>query len=176
MIWGKENLSKEEVEGKDILEVGSLNVNGSLRDYVQGFEPSSYVGIDIRPGLGVDRVQPIETFTDGWGFDLIIATEVLEHIKDWRKAVEMIKFNCKLNGIILLTTRSIGFPVHNEPDDFWRFGKGDLVGIFSDCKILKIEPDPQVPGIFIKVQKPQGFFPTDLKHIAVYGMKEGKRV
>jgi hypothetical protein len=33
-----------------------------------------------------------------------------------------------------------------------------------------------VPGIFIKVQKPQGFFPTDLKHISVYSVKEEKRV
>ena len=40
------NLSKSEIEGKDILDVGNLNVNGSARDAVL----SSYKLYEIIPG------------------------------------------------------------------------------------------------------------------------------
>ncbi len=41
--FGKSQLSYNKVNNKNILEVGSFNVNGSLRAYVEDLEPLSYV-------------------------------------------------------------------------------------------------------------------------------------
>jgi hypothetical protein len=39
--------------GKKVFEVGSVNINGSIRSF---FENSEYLGIDVAPGPGVDVV------------------------------------------------------------------------------------------------------------------------
>ena len=62
-----------------VLEVGSLNVNGTARD---AFPGSFWVGVDSRPGNGVSMdvdafalpVRPL--------FDLVVCCEVLEHVED----------------------------------------------------------------------------------------------
>ena len=40
-------------KGKRVLEVGSLDINGSVRGYFQDCE---YIGLDVGPGPGVDVV------------------------------------------------------------------------------------------------------------------------
>ena len=54
--FGKRALFREEIEGKKIIEVGSLNINGSLRDMVIKYNPNSYAGIDLTQGPGVDMI------------------------------------------------------------------------------------------------------------------------
>ena len=50
-------ISKPEFfKGKVVLEIGSRNVNGSLRNIIKNYEPLSYTGIDIIDGEGVDIV------------------------------------------------------------------------------------------------------------------------
>jgi hypothetical protein len=39
--------------GVSVLEVGSLNINGTVRDF---FDAKEYVGVDLIEGPGVDRV------------------------------------------------------------------------------------------------------------------------
>ena len=48
------NLKGEEIENKLILEVGSYNVNGSLRLLIESYCPLEYIGVDIEKGPGVD--------------------------------------------------------------------------------------------------------------------------
>lgn len=56
LSFGIKNLNKEEIENKRFLEVGSLCVNGSLRPFIENFNPMEYIGIDIEKGSGVDLV------------------------------------------------------------------------------------------------------------------------
>ncbi len=55
-------LDKAEFEGKSVLEVGSLNVNGNLGLIAKKFGPMLYIGIDSQKGDGVDRVISLENF------------------------------------------------------------------------------------------------------------------
>lgn len=160
--FGITSLSKEDIKGKKVLEVGSRNINGSLRHYILKFSPFEYVGVDIDKGDGVDVICNAEDLAKKFGrnsFDLVISTEGLEHMKNWKKCVSNIKSVCK--DIILLTTRSLGFPKHNEPD-YWRFSIEDIGYIFSDFEILKIEKDNQVPGVFLKAKKKKNYKELDL--------------
>ena len=56
MAFGQSMLTADNVRGKTVIEVGSMNVNGSLRGHVTALSPASYVGIDFMAGSGVDVV------------------------------------------------------------------------------------------------------------------------
>ena len=40
----------DDVAGKSVLEVGALDVNGSVRSHIELLRPSRYVGVDLEPG------------------------------------------------------------------------------------------------------------------------------
>jgi SAM-dependent methyltransferase len=179
IIFGAKNLTKKEIKGKKIIEVGSYNVNGSLRPIIESMNPLEYVGVDIERGTGVDIVCNAENIVEKFGeeaFDVVISTELLEHIKDWRKVISNLKNICKTNGVILITTRSYGFGHHAYPYDFWRYELGDMEEIFSDCKILILEKDSQAPGVFVKIKKPNRFVERDLTDYKLYSIVANKRV
>lgn len=179
IIFGVKNLSKDEVKGKRIIEVGSYDTNGSLRPVIEMWQPAEYVGVDIKRGPGVDIICSADNLVDKFGkesFDMVISTELFEHVKDWRKAISNIKNICKTNGIILITTRSYGFAYHSYPYDFWRYELDDMKNIFSDCRILTLKKDPQDPGVFLKVKKPGNFFEKDPRDYKLYNIVINKRV
>ena len=174
--FGK-RIIESEIKDLDVLEVGSYDVNGSLRNIITRFKPSTYTGVDISNGPGVDVVCDARDIIHEFGeenFDFVISTELLEHAEDWKEVIHNIKTVCKEGGIILITTRSFGFPFHAYPNDFWRYEIEDMKKIFSDCEILILEKDPQVPGVFIKVRKPIDFVENAL-NIDLYSMQTGRR-
>ena len=109
-------------------------------------------------------------------FDLVISTELMEHVKDWRRVVSNIKNICKPDGTILITTRSYGYPIHSYPYDFWRYEPEDMKEIFSDCNVVALERDFEVPGVFVKVRKPSDFSERDLSKYQLHSMVAGKRI
>lgn len=171
--FGKKNLIVEDVKGKKIIEVGSLDINGSLRPYIMTLGPLSYIGIDIEKGNGVDIICNAEHMVERFGkeiFDVVISTETLEHVEDWTKVISNIKNICKPNGIILITTCSYGYGYHACPYDFWRFEPDDMVNIFSDCKVLSLEKDSKIYAVSIKVRKPDNFIEKDLSDYKLYNI------
>lgn len=143
--FGKENIQRYEIEGKDILEIGSRDINGTLRHHLQTFNPRNYIGIDIEQDNYVDMVEDITNDKIFLGrtelFDAVISTEVMEHVENWRKAIQNMKRLVKVGGFILITTRSKGFTLHNYPVDFWRYEVSDMEKIFSDFTKVIIKPD-----------------------------------
>jgi SAM-dependent methyltransferase len=181
VYFALENLTKEEVAGRTVLEVGSRDVTGSLRRLIENWRPSKYVGSDIESGLGVDVICPAEKIAERFGsnsFDLVLSTELLEHVLDWRTVISNIKQVCKPNGIILVTTRSRGFPYHGYPNDFWRYEERDMKTIFADCEILALEKDSSEssPGVFVKVRKPLDFVEIDLRNHRLHRVRRPTRI
>ena len=171
--FGNNNLTEADIFNKKVIEVGSRNVNGTLRTIIQKYNPKSYVGVDIIAGADVDEICDVNNLSDRFGcesFDVVISTEMLEHVKDWRKAIFNLKDVLKVNGILLLTTRSIGFPQHNYPFDFWRFETDDMKFIFSDMDILALEKENSEPGVFIKARKPTSFKGLNLDSYELYSI------
>ncbi len=165
MEFGRVNLKEEDIRGKSVIEVGSRDINGSLRPIVEALGPSSYVGVDIQIGPGVDLICDASDLLARFGserFDVVIACEVVEHVRDWRKAISNFKHILKPGGVVLITTRSKGFRYHAYPFDFWRFEALDMKVIFSDCVIEELERDPVAPGVFIKARRPIAFSENDV--------------
>jgi len=170
--------TKSYLDRKEVLEVGSRHYTGSPRVLVERYNPASYIGVDIARGPGVDVVCDATRLTNQFGlatFDVVIATEVLEHIEDWRGAISNIKHVLKPDGIIIATTRSKGFPLHGYPSDYWRYELSDIKSIFSDMRIQSIEPDPDLPGVFFVVSKPKTFRECSLDEIVLHSMVTGSR-
>jgi SAM-dependent methyltransferase len=179
IVFGVKCLDKKDIERKKVIEIGSYHKDGSLRPIIQNWKPSSYLGIDIRKGTGVDMICNVENLVDVFGkecFDIVICTELLEHVRDWKRAVSNIKNICKRGGIILITTRSHGYWYHAAPIDFWRYERHDMKNIFADCKIELLEKDFQAPGVFAKIRKPRKFVEKDLSTYKLYNIISNKRV
>lgn len=101
---------KDNFYNKDVLEVGSLNINGTVRDY---FFNCNYTGIDIGAGDGVDVVCEGQNFNAAdASFDTIISCECFEHNPYWKETfLNMIRM-CKNNGLIIFTCATTGRPEH----------------------------------------------------------------
>ena len=56
IAFGERVLQPADVAGREVLEVGAFDVNGSIRPFVESLQPGRYVGVDIAPGPGVDEV------------------------------------------------------------------------------------------------------------------------
>lgn len=172
------HLTPEEVADKKVIEVGSMNVNGSARSFLETLKPQSYLGVDLAEGPGVDRICDIADLYQRFGkdqFDLVISTELLEHVEDWRGAISNLKAVLKPGGALLITTRSRGFRYHGYPFDFWRYELSDLQAIFSDLQIEALEKDPLSPGVFVKARKPIEFIENDLGDYRLYSIIAKRR-
>ncbi len=103
-----------------ILDVGAMDVNGTLRDC----SPPGcvYVGVDLALGPGVDLVleDPYSfPFSDGY-FDAVISTSCLEHDQMfWLTFLEMLRVT-RRGGYLYMNCPSNG-EYHAYPSDNWRF-------------------------------------------------------
>ena len=130
-----------------LLEVGSLNVNGSLREVL----PVDF-GIDMRDGDGVDSVclaEDLPTKHPGpWG--AIACANMLEHAEHWDKVMKGMWDVLAPNGLLLLITCNQYKALHGYPNDYWRFDqlffrqmfKGQFLYAiatigFSECVIVQ---------------------------------------
>jgi SAM-dependent methyltransferase len=163
-IFATRTLTPEQVKGKRVVEAGAYNYNGSARDALCVHDPASYLGTDAQPGPGVDLVCPAEKLPVVLGddsADVLISTEMLEHAVDWRGAVAGMVRILAPGGLLLLTTRSAGFPFHPHPLDCWRYSVEQMDGIAEACGLeviqLEPDPDPSQPGVFLLARKPEGW-------------------
>jgi SAM-dependent methyltransferase len=166
-----------DVTGKKVLEAGAFDVNGSARPLVEALQPRSYIGIDIRKGPCVDVVCNVSHLTERFGsdeFDIVITTEMLEHVENWRAAMTNLKDVLKPGGVLLLTTRRIGFHFHGYPNDYWRYEPADLNAIFADFAEVRIETLPH-HGIAMQATKPlSNWEPEPLDDIELYRVQRGR--
>jgi len=169
----------EQFRGKRVLEVGSRYVNGSVRPFIEKIcSPKEYIGIDIEKGRYVDMVLPAERLVEHFGkesFDVVVSTELLEHVKDWRLVINNMKDVLKPNGLIFITTVSHGFQYHGYPNDYWRYEIGDMKRIFSDFVLLCIQKFEDYNGLVLKALKPENYVKNNLEEIALYNIAVGRR-
>lgn len=106
--------------GFTIVEIGSLNVNGSLRDVSP--KGVRYIGLDFAPGDGVDIVleDPYALpLADGTA-DVVVSSSCFEHAQFfWLTFLEAMRM-LRPEGVFYLNAPSNGF-FHRWPVDCWRF-------------------------------------------------------
>ena len=80
-----------------------------------------YVGIDIRPGPGVDRVADVEAlpYADG-SIGTLIAMNTFEHVPRFWRGFEEVYRVLRPDGAFLISC-PFYFHIHDHPSDYWRF-------------------------------------------------------
>lgn len=113
--------------GKKVLEVGSLDINGSVRGF---FTDCQYTGIDLGEGKGVDVVAHVTDYhrLDDGEFDAIVSTETLEHDHAWAKSLTAMYRLLKPNGLLLVTCAAPNRPEHGT----MRTGSADASPFTAD--------------------------------------------
>lgn len=159
IAWAASAIGPDLATGKTVCEVGSYNVNGSIRPGIESHGPESYLGVDISEGPGVDLVANVEDLPDRFpdGFGLVVSTEMLEHVEDWKAALRGLVLLVAPGGHLAVSTRSLGFPYHPYPVDTWRYSPNDMRAILEGAglTVVSCDPDEEQPGVFAVAAKPK---------------------
>jgi cephalosporin hydroxylase len=108
----------ENIQNKKILDVGSYDVNGTMKPI---FEQGQYIGLDMEKGPNVDVVGKSHEipFIDNF-FDIVISSSCFEHDDMfWVSFKEMCRV-LKPSGYMYIQAPQNG-PYHGWPGDNWRF-------------------------------------------------------
>ena len=136
-----------------VLEVGSYNVNGSVRDHFHNF--SSYTGVDFRPGPNVDEVCLAHDMDFDVKFDVVISSSMLEHDRHWRDSITNMESHLKDDGILLLSWGAANNdphgPDHSDDGEFHALPAGHVFKLLRDLGMyiheFKYEPEDTQRGI-----------------------------
>lgn len=101
-----------------VCELGSRDVNGSPREVFQDFR-NLYVGVDLRPGPGVDVVADASDWNLGASilFDLVVCTECLEHAPNAALICDNAFRLLRSGGVFLVTAAGVKRAPHSVNGD-----------------------------------------------------------
>ena len=97
-------------EGRRVLEVGSLDINGSVRS---AFTDCEYTGADLAAGPGVDIVCPGQMLGFATGhFDVSVSCECFEHNPYWVETWANMLRMTRSGGLVLMSCATTGRREH----------------------------------------------------------------
>ena len=98
-----------------VFEVGSQNINGSVRDFFPN--ATEYLGVDLGMAPDVDWVVPGELaeLSDCWA-DIVVSTECFEHCEGWHLVFLNMTRILNLGGLFVFTCAGIGRATHGTID------------------------------------------------------------
>lgn len=103
--------SQDLVIGGRILEIGSYDVNGSMRGAFAG--AAHYTGVDLDVGPGVDVVGYGHEFrSPGTEYDIVVSGECFEHDPHWVETLRNMVSLAKPGGVVAFSCASRGRAEH----------------------------------------------------------------
>lgn len=115
-----------------------LDIGCGVKPYLPLVAPyaASYRGLDFVPGPMVDDVGRAETLPyEDRSFDLVLCTQVLEHVTEPALVIREIARVLEPTGVALVSTHGV-FLYHPDPAetdrDYWRWTHSGLHKLFSD--------------------------------------------
>lgn len=134
-----------------------------LADMRPLFPGREYVGCDMRPGPGVDRVLDITKASWSQEASTVLCLETLEHVARPAAAVWVAWYALRPGGVLLMTS-TMDCGIHRHPLDYWRFtpdGFNELLEPFKPKRLVRFCGDPTFPhtviGLGVKGDLPPGW-------------------
>jgi hypothetical protein len=100
----------EKFHNVSVLDIGSLDINGSNRFLFTG--EYSYIGVDLGPGRNVDVICRGHEFKSDEIFDVVISTECFEHDEFYPLTLNNMYEHLKSDGVFLFTCATTGRAEH----------------------------------------------------------------
>lgn len=125
-----------------VLELGSLDVNGSARDH---FIDCDYVGIDITPGPGVDFLVPAAktSFVKmRKRFDTVLCMSMAEHDPNWRESIAHNMQWLKKGGLFVMSWGAEG-NLHHLPEPWAPVPSQDMKEFLTTLPLRKLNVFPE---------------------------------
>lgn len=92
-----------------VIEMGSLNINGTVRDFYDN--PRTYIGIDLGWGPGVDMVcESQNVMLPDNSFDVAVSAECFEHNPHWLET--FVNMHRLAKSFVIFTCAGKGRPEH----------------------------------------------------------------
>lgn len=143
--------------GRRVLEVGSYNVNGSVRPLFAA--AASYTGLDQRDGPGVDVARDIRAY-EAEPFDVVVCCETLEHDAQPLELIRAMRRLLAPGGTLILTAAAperaphgvMGGSVGREP--YTAIVPGSLKRWLHGMEIATLEHHPERGDVYAVARKP----------------------
>ena len=125
-----------------VLDVGSYDVNGTLRPLVEGLG-GQYVGCDVREGPNVDVVVSETVTWHQWlvpVFDVVVCANALHNMRwPWRVVGQMARVLVP-GGLFCLVGAGLDvvYP-SNYPADYYRFTPNGLRALVESAGALRVQ-------------------------------------
>lgn len=146
---------RKNINSKNKKQINVLNIGagGEIEEYLKSIPNIKLLSMDInsktKPDIIADisdkkilkkiKIKP----------DYITCFEVLEHVKEPFKAIQNL-FKLSTKKTVLLFSVPFIFPIHEEPNDFYRYTKYGLRYIFKDFSKVEItNRDGFIDNIFV---------------------------
>ena len=149
-----------------VLEVGSCNVNGIVRDL---FDDGQYLGVDRWAGGNVDVVANANDMPEMYAeyFDWVLCNSMLEHDRYFWKTMAEMQRVLRPGGVLIIGVPTLGYGHHGTPGeekdpdgpgifDYYRFTRDAyhhyLLQGYLDVEILNVDRDgsPRLCGAGVK--------------------------
>lgn len=126
-------LFSEKIYNKRILEIGSgeISVDHFFND------SNIFVKSDINPIYGHEIINVTDMKIKN-EYDVLICLNVIEHVFNYEKAINNMYNALKKKGILFFSIPFF-YPLHNQPQDYWRFTEHSLKKLFSNFSEIKIK-------------------------------------
>lgn len=139
-------LAKHPGEFKTVLEVGSRDINGNIRDLFAGID---YTGVDMQEGGSVTEAvngHDLKGHFREKQFNLVCCFDMLEHDDKFWLTIENMREVLAPGGYLLIGVPSRNCPLHEHPSDYWRFMPAAVEGFFREYEDfhMTVELDDEI--------------------------------
>ncbi|MGC1720107.1 MAG: methyltransferase domain-containing protein [Isosphaeraceae bacterium] len=138
------------------------------------FPGKVYVGCDMRPGPGVDRVEDVSAINlPDASAGTVLCIETFEHVFEVRRAFDEVFRILEPGGIFVITT-PLNFRIHGYPDDYWRLTPNCLRRLMAPyaARVAGSQGHPSFPhsvmAVGIKTPAPVDIAVRAAKLVATY--------
>ena len=148
---------------RSVVDVG-CGTGNLLREVVERAAPDRVVGIDYA-AAGVRRAQRLVPSGEFHAqslysvilaetFDLVLCTEVLEHLNDPRGAMDLLMRLCATSGTIVITVPDGAQDEWEGHRNFWSEGElEDFLQKYGDVEISRMHADPMSLLAFVRPRR-----------------------
>lgn len=141
----------------------TLDIGSGNKPYVAMFPNVFTVDVKERPGSTLDFIADAHDLSviESASFDVVLCTEVLEHLHSPHLAIAEFKRVLKPGGLLLLTTRFV-YPLHETPIDYFRYTKYGLTHLLREFDVVELKEETNTIETLAVLYQRLGFQCTTL--------------